>query len=262
MAAAVSSVANGGTLWEPRAVGAIIENGRRTPVRPRRIRTTITSGTAARLTGIMEAVIERGTGTRARIPGYSVAGKTGTAAKLVEGRNGKLAYSHTEYNASFIGFVPSRDPVLTIVVVVDSPSSGVPYAGSTHTGGAVAAPLFKRIAEASLRHLGVAPDVDAPPPVLVERVEPPPDGPTLEPASVSQVLMVDSASELTTLPDFSGLSAREVVRVLTRIGMTARLSGEGFVVDQHPAPGSPVEVGAACDIRLARRLSAAEDTGP
>ena len=90
----------------------------------------------------MEGVVERGTGKRAQIAGYTVAGKTGTAKKLVNG-----SYSgHSDYNVSFVGFVPSRKPAFTIVVVVDSPTDGVGY------GGAVAAPIFKRIAEAALRH--------------------------------------------------------------------------------------------------------------
>ena len=74
-----------------------------------------------------------------------MAGKTGTAQKLVDGR-----YSNSEYNVSFVGFAPSRQPVITVIVVVDTPRAGFYY------GGSVSAPIFKRITEASLRHLGVA----------------------------------------------------------------------------------------------------------
>ena len=243
MAAAVSSVANGGSLMEPRVVRALIQDGRRIVVRPRRIRTTVNSKTAAQLTGIMEAVVERGTATAAKIPGYAIAGKTGTAAKVVNGH-----YSHTAYNASFVGFIPSRRPALTIIVVIDSPRAG------TYYGGTVAAPIFKRIAEASLQQLGIAPTVDAPPPVLVERHQPQLAIPTVAAALTPSILSVETPANLQTLPDFRGLSAREVVRTLTRIGMTARLSGEGFVVEQDPAPGAPIERGAACEVRLARRM--------
>ena len=108
------------------------------------------------MTAIMEGVVERGTAKAAQIDGYTIAGKTGTAHKVING-----AYSPSEYNASFVGFMPSRKPALTIIVVIDSPH------GKGYTGGAVAAPIFKRVAEASLRHLGIAPTVNAGPPVLV-----------------------------------------------------------------------------------------------
>ena len=93
-----------------------------------------------------------------RSTGYTIAGKTGTAAKLVNGR-----YSNTDYYASFVGFLPSRNPVATIIVVIDSPHAHGYY------GGPIAGPVFQRIAEATLRHLGVPPTLNAPPPVLVAR---------------------------------------------------------------------------------------------
>ena len=245
MAAAVSSVANGGSLMEPRVVKAIIQNDRRIPVRPRKIRTTVNADTAAELTGIMEAVVERGTAKAARLPGYTVAGKTGTASKIVNGR-----YSHTEYNASFVGFVPSRKPALTIIVVIDSP-----HGPNRYYGGTVSAPIFKRIAEASLRQLGVAPTIDAPPPVLVERTRIQAELPAAGPAALPSFFAIDASSgDLPLIPDFRGLSARDVVRTLTKMGMTAKLMGEGFVVDQKPAPGSPVESGGTCVVWLARQM--------
>ena len=102
----------------------------------------------------MEQVVERGTARAAQIDGYTIAGKTGTAAKLVNGH-----YQKSDYNASFVGFMPSRKPALTILVVIDSPH------GNGYTGGAVSAPVFKRIAEAALTYLGVGPNLNAPPPV-------------------------------------------------------------------------------------------------
>ena len=95
--------------------------------------------------------------TLAKIDGYTIAGKTGTASKLIDGR-----YS-SENNASFAGFVPSRNPEVTIVVVIDAPHLN----GSS--GGVVAAPIFQRIAETTLRHLGIGPTINPEPPVLVER---------------------------------------------------------------------------------------------
>src|SRR5204862_4455659 len=115
--------------------------------------------TAAVMTGIMEGVVERGTARPARMAGYTIAGKTGTAAKLINGR-----YSHSEYNASFVGFIPSRDPAVAIIVVIDSP-----HGPNGYFGGSVSAPVFRRIAESALRYLGIGPTINPEPPVLVAR---------------------------------------------------------------------------------------------
>ena len=118
---------------------------------PRRvIRRTINAGHAAPLTPILEQVVERGTAKAAKIDGYTIAGKTGTAQKLVNGR-----YSKSEYNASFVGFLPSRQPR------VDDHRGDRLAAPPRLYGGVVAAPLFKTVAEATLRHLGVPPNVGA-----------------------------------------------------------------------------------------------------
>ena len=158
MAAAVSSIANGGRLLQPRVLRAIVKDGHRVPVKPQELGRSVTAETAAELTTIMEEVVERGTATAAKIPGFTIAGKTGTAAKLVGGR-----YSTSDYNASFVGFVPSRKPAFVLVVVIDSPHAGGYY------GGVVAAPVYRNIAEASLRYLGIGPTIDPEPPVLVAR---------------------------------------------------------------------------------------------
>jgi cell division protein FtsI/penicillin-binding protein 2 len=147
MVTAVSSIANGGELLTPRVVRAVIQDGRRTPVPHTVVRRTVTADTAALLTDIMEQVVIRGTGPAAAVPGFTVAGKTGTAQKVVDGR-----YSHSDYNASFVGFVPSRAPEFAVVVVIDSPHGKHGY-----FGGSVAAPIFRRIVEAGLRHRGVPP---------------------------------------------------------------------------------------------------------
>ena len=145
MAAAVSAVANGGELVQPRAVRAVIRDRKRLPVPRKVLNRAISANTAATLTQIMEDVVDRGTGERAKIPGYTVAGKTGTAKKLVGG-----SYrGHSDYNVSFVGFVPSRKPVFAIVVVVDSPHRVSPY------GGVVAAPIFQKIAATALRHYAI-----------------------------------------------------------------------------------------------------------
>ncbi len=182
MATAVSAVANRGDLVQPRAVRAVIRDGRRLPVPHKVLGRVATTSTMTTLTEIMEKVVEEGTGERAQVAGYTVAGKTGTAKKLVNG-----SYrGHSDYNVSFVGFVPSRKPVFTIVVVVDSPHRVSPY------GGVVAAPIFQRIATAALRQYGVPASIDAPEPVLAGRVEETgqlaTSGPVTQPSLVSTVL--------------------------------------------------------------------------
>jgi cell division protein FtsI (penicillin-binding protein 3) len=247
MAAATSSVANGGQLIEPRVVRAVYEKDRRHAVAPRVIRRTIDAGTAATLTAIMEEIVERGTGRAAQVPGYAVAGKTGTSAKLVGGR-----YSNSEYNASFVGFVPSRNPAVTIIVVIDAPHTGAAYSGATHGGGAVAAPVFQRIAEATLRRLGVPPTVNPAPPVILARPDEAP--PPMAPGEAAMAL-VSFLSDVPagTVPDVRGMSAREAMRTLAALGLSPRVSGDGFVISQDPAPGAPLVQDATCLLVLGRQ---------
>lgn len=243
MAAAVSSVANGGTLYEPRLLGAIVRNGRREPVAPKALRRTISVETAATLTGIMESVVERGTATAAKIDGFTIAGKTGTAARIINGR-----YSDSEYHTSFVGFAPSRKPALTVIVVIDSPHGKV-----TAYGGTVAAPIFKRITEASLRHLGIGPTVNAPSPVMVTRADA--AGELQRPRPVGIAVVRDHViqpAQAGVMPDLLGLSSREAVVAVTGLGLVARTSGSGFVIEQSPEPGATLIPGEAALLKFSR----------
>jgi cell division protein FtsI (penicillin-binding protein 3) len=240
MATAVSAIANGGALLEPHLVRALVRDGVRHPVAPKVLRQAITGTTANALTTIMEGVVERGTAKAARLDGYRVAGKTGTAAKLVNGR-----YSKADYNGSFVGFVPSRKPALTILVVIDSARTGRGY------GGAVAAPVFQRIAEASLRHLGVPRTIDPIPPIFASL-----PAPDLSPA-VARTSVLGSltpAANLGLMPDLTGLGAREAVRVLSRLGISAHVEGSGTVIAQRPEAGAPLERGGWGLLRLGREI--------
>jgi cell division protein FtsI (penicillin-binding protein 3) len=248
MVTAASAVANGGLLMEPRVVRALIHDGRRDEVRPKVLRRAIEPQTAATLTEIMEGVVSsRGTAPAASLDRYQVAGKTGTAAKLVDGR-----YSRSDYNASFVGFVPSRNPAFTILVVIDTPRGPHGY-----YGGTVAAPIFKRIAQAALLQTGVRPSVDPAPPVLLAST----DAPALpEPAiRPSLVPTLTSVGGLTVMPDVTGLSARSATRVLSGLGLDVRVSGSGAVTAQTPEPGSPIDPGAIGSIHLERFADVRDD---
>jgi cell division protein FtsI (penicillin-binding protein 3) len=247
VAAAVNAVANDGTWIEPRVVRAIVNDGVRTKIAPKTVRKAISPETVAKVLPIMEAVVHEkiGTATAAQIPGYIVAGKTGTADKLVNGR-----YSQTQQNVSFVGFVPSRNPAFTLIVMLDSPRNG------RAAGGRMAAPIFRRIATATLRHMGVAPTIDAPPPVVVARREANPITPTavqLEAPAI--VALAHGSSRAPVFPDLRGMSARDALRTLAQLGVTGRLEGAGIVVHQTPAPDAPLERGARCTLILERDSS-------
>jgi cell division protein FtsI (penicillin-binding protein 3) len=241
MVAAASAIANGGELIEPRIVRAVYRDNRRYAVKPKVIRRVVEPATAATLTTIMEGVVTDGTAKLARIDGYTVAGKTGTASKLINGR-----YSASENHVSFVGFVPSRKPALAIIVMIDTPHAG------TNSGGGVAAPIFSRIADPAMRYLGVAPTINPAPPVLVERSTPPTRAgrPVSDHAPVV-ALISNTGSQ--TMPDLRGLSAREAMRTLTNLGVSALMSGQGIVLAQDPEPGTAFESGDMCRLQLGRR---------
>jgi cell division protein FtsI (penicillin-binding protein 3) len=147
MVAAVSAVANGGTLMKPFIVSEV-RNINGLPVAhtlPQHRRRVISTETARTLTGILEGVVTNGTGGKAAIPGYRVAGKTGTAQK-VDPRTG--AYSSMLLVGSFVGYVPAEDPQLSMVVVIDEPHG-------EGWGGVVAAPVFRKVGEQVLNYLGI-----------------------------------------------------------------------------------------------------------
>jgi cell division protein FtsI (penicillin-binding protein 3) len=243
MATAVAAVANGGELVEPHVVRAFIRNGHREEVPRNVVRRAIAPETAATVTEIMEAVVERGTAKSfAQIDGYTVAGKTGTASKAGPG-----GYSKSDYNASFVGFVPSRRPAVVIVVVIDSPHAGSYY------GAVVSAPIFKRIAEATLQHLGIGPTLNAAPPVIVARHDTAPNEMTPVPVAASSSQQVVASTPEGQMPDLRGLSARDAIRAVMPLGLTPRIDGDGFVVEQSPRAGAALGRGDACVLKLGRR---------
>lgn len=242
MAAGISAVANGGELVQPRVVRAVVREGQRMPVPRAVLGRVISERTVGELVTMMESVVARGTARRAAVPGYTVAGKTGTSQKSIGGR-----YSRTDYNVSFAGFVPSRIPSFTIVVVVDTPRDVSAY------GGVVAAPIFRRIAEAVLRHDGVLPDNPAPPLTVARR-----DAGAAAPAMAALVVppverITRLAAADTRMPDLTGLNARDASHLLARLGLVPRLLGDGLVTDQRPAAGTPLGDVHGATLWLGRR---------
>ncbi|HEX6201848.1 MAG TPA: penicillin-binding transpeptidase domain-containing protein, partial [Thermoanaerobaculia bacterium] len=153
LANSFAAVANGGTLYRPRVIAAVESpEGRIEPVAPEVLGRPVSAATARQLERMLEAVVAEGTGRRAGIPGYRVAGKTGTAQKADPGGGG---YSRSRFVASFVGFAPARRPAVVGVVVLDEP-------WPRYHGGEVAAPVFARAVEPVLLYLGIAPNAEDP----------------------------------------------------------------------------------------------------
>ncbi|OGW90560.1 MAG: hypothetical protein A3D28_04400 [Omnitrophica bacterium RIFCSPHIGHO2_02_FULL_63_14] len=143
LAAAFGAVANDGVLMRPRILIAVEDNEGKTirSYPPEAVRQAVSKETALQVRTVLEGVVSRGTGKKAQVPGFKAAGKTGTAQKILP--DGK--YSHSDFIASFVGFVPYDRPKLVIAVSVDEPRP-------VYYGGEVAAPVFSRVAAGVLAY--------------------------------------------------------------------------------------------------------------
>ncbi len=288
VASAYSAIANGGRLMTPRIfLRASRKDSTMVEGSPRPIRRVISPKTARTLTSFLEGVVSHGTGKNARITGYRVAGKTGTAQQVKEGQPG---YDPNRYIPSFVGFLPVERPELLCLVAIDSPER-------IHWASLVAAPVFKRIVQrilslkqAPLRHSA---------PLLEEQPPPPPRtdihlvglsrkaatdalkrlGMTyqivgegdrvvgqhidIEENNVSLFLATapistpghsaeDKDSDSLYMPDVRGAPVRQAVAQLTQLGFQIKISGSGRVVAQSPEPGVPVKPGTICAVECKR----------
>jgi len=250
MVTAANVIATGGLLMEPRILRAFVRNGHREEIQPKALRRVITPETAAIVTAAMEGVVvdDDGTANTAALTGYQVAGKTGTTAKIVNKR-----YSTTDYNVSFVGFVPSRNPLFTILVVVDTPRVGPRY------GGRVAAPVFKRIAEAALQYVGVPRTINPIPPIVVpaERSVLP-----TQPTRASTIPpTITHAGGRPVMPDLRGLTLRDAVRIAQALHLQTTAEGDGVVVFQTPQAGTVIDAPGRATLQLRRAPARAGDGG-
>ena len=250
---AMNVIASGGLLMEPRLVRAFVRDGRREVEHPKVLRRVVTPETADTMAAILEGVVseEIGTGHAAALERYHVAGKTGTAAKIVDRR-----YSKSEYNVSFLAFVPSRRPVYTILVVVDTPTNGSRY------GGTVAGPIFKRIAEAALQYAGIPPSINPTPPIVVPAV--PVDRSVLpeRPTRASAILpMPTTDNGRLVMPDLRGKTLRDALRMAYAVGLDMTPDGDGVVVFQTPQPGTVIDAPGRGVLHLRRTPAKAGGAG-
>jgi len=220
MASAFSVLANDGVRMRPYIVQGVMKpDGTVASLNKPKEEGRVVSAKSARMVSeMLEAVVAPGgTAPRARIEGIRIAGKTGTAQKVENGR-----YSQTKFVASFVGFLPADDPALVISVSVDEPMKN-------HFGGVVAAPIFKRIAEASLDYLHI------------HRVPQPAAGVVTIEANVPEPALPAIEDFDGTMPDLQGLSLRSAMRAMDGCECRVSVEGHGYVVEQKPQPGTAVE---------------------
>jgi cell division protein FtsI (penicillin-binding protein 3) len=249
MVTALSAIANKGVLMRPTIVKEITgtnENARLC-FGPDPLGMVIDERWAKELTEMMVGVTERGgTGSRARVKGFKVAGKTGTAQK-VDPETG--SYSKKKYVASFMGFVPAYTPRLAIIIVVDEPSTN-------QYGGIVAAPVFARVAKASMAYLGIFPVNESL--EYCEAVVAPQRSsnvqyfPTKDKAA-SRLSPIKSEARPYYLPNLRNLSVREAISKLAPRGLEVVFSGTGRVLTQHPQPGTIIKPPASVSLTLERQ---------
>ncbi|HXV20588.1 MAG TPA: penicillin-binding transpeptidase domain-containing protein [Desulfuromonadales bacterium] len=268
LAAATAAIANGGNLMAPYVVERVVNSYGETQEQnePRVVRRVVSADVARQVRELMSMTTEEGgTGTLATVPGFRVAGKTGTAQKADPVTGG---YSVDKRVSSFVGFVPAEAPRLVILVVMDEPDGEV-------YGGLVAAPVFSRLASQALQYLKVKPTlpVEETPLPTIEQVKAMLEADAEASAAVAKAETeseneagrdgeagVESVTgdeglpaEVTTaplMPNCIGMSYRQVVQEMVRTGINIKLGGTGRVVDQSPAAGQPISYGNEVWVRL------------
>ena len=204
IAAAYGVVANGGVLYKPTIVKRVAA-GDGTVGKPEMVRRVLSTQTAATLTRFLSGVVEKGTGTGARVADVAIAGKTGTARKVVDGK-----YDQGSYTATFAGFFPADNPKVVCVVMLDTGSK-------MYSGGQTSAPIFRNIAE---RVLG-----------LSERFAETDIAETRTPGMI-------------TLPDVRNMEAQKASALLGAAGFEVETHSGGILVTgQSPRPGTSLPAG-------------------
>jgi cell division protein FtsI (penicillin-binding protein 3) len=264
LARAASVVANGGMLVKPRVVLNATKITPSSPGQPQREETEqiekqeqpiriIKPETAITMRRMMEHVVLAGTGTKAKLDGYTSGGKTGSAQIYDPVAR---VYTH-KYNASFMGFAPVNNPALVVVVTLN---------GASKYGGAVAAPVFAEVAGAALRFLDVPRDLpDTPITETPAKEEPPIDDLALAELSVpiAPEELIDAplvGPELPPemiptgpkVPNFRGKTKRQVMEESSALGVSVQIAGTGIARRQEPRPGSVLRPGERVRVQFAR----------
>lgn len=228
---AICAVANGGTLFQPYILdsisnksGIIIYNNG-----PRAVREVISKSTSNLMTDILVGVVDKGTGSRAQIPGVKVAGKTGTSQKIDPSTG---MYSATDFVATFVAYAPADNPVIALLVVIDTPK------GDIIQGGTLAAPSAKKIIESTLQYYGIPVSTGTPSDLTKL-------SPNVPVNDITQPFIVnrEPGKGEVSVPDLKGLTIRQAGEILGKLELRYRFSGSGLANQQFPDPGQIVNQG-------------------
>ena len=246
LASAFAVVANGGFLIRPIIINQIIDakGNRRYSEESEIIRKVASPDAMNTLKEMLVKTVESGTGIEARIPGWNVAGKTGTAQKFIDGE-----YSTTKFVSNFVGFFPADNPQLLGLILLDEPKIGY------HWGGVGAAPTFKKIMERIIniddsikrKIRPTQPDkegsflVKNPSPVFVKNEVNIP-----VPLGKNQIVRTDKI----IIPDVRNMSLLKAMNTLKIYGLRTKINGSGKVIWQSPKPGTKITAGSICSIGL------------
>ncbi len=269
VAQAAAIIANGGLKVQPRLVRATVDKaGERTEVPVAEPVRVLSAETAGKVRDMMAEVTKKGgTAEQAAIPGFAVAGKTGTAQKIDPVTK---AYSRSLYIASFVGFVPVEAPEVVVLVMIDEPGKAI-------YGGLVAAPAWKAIATSALASREVFPSDPAAQAAFLAAASAPVDKGKTKALSADAAALLGEAvldgevgaegavaalepgtaepgSETSRkMPDFAGLPIREVLNRSAEVHCDLVLSGTGRVVQQTPRAGAEIAAGERCELVLSPR---------
>jgi len=258
LAMAYGAIANGGVLLKPFIISNInnIDDLSIYSEKPTVVRKIADKKVMNQLSKLLVKAVENGTGIEANIPGWQVAGKTGTAQKFIDG-----IYSHTKFVSNFVGYLPASNPQLLCVIILDEPTLGY------HWGGTGAAPVFKKVMK---RIINLDDSIEMP-----KSIE---NGITREPMLVEKklntsnqkfknepILLSSVANAIqpigkpkntkknkteTVVPNVKGMSLKKAINSINKSGLESKFAGSGTVVWQSPKPGTTSKMGSICSIGL------------
>ena len=229
VAMAYASIANGGFLLKPYLVDKVIKNDKTTLNNKKRVKKRVLSqSNAETLKNILFKTINIGSGKKAYLEGWDVAGKTGTAQKSISG-----GYSESKHLSSFVGFFPKDNPQLLALIIIDEPSTS----GNQHFGGVSAAPVFKSVMNRII-------NIDSSIKVDKKRETKNINGKLKR----SNQVLIQKNIELVVVPDLKDKNVREAIQILKLRGIKPQITGSGRIVFQSLEPGTKVPKNSICKL--------------
>lgn len=280
---AINAIGNGGHLVEPNIVKAVMDkdNNIIEKSQTKTLKQVISSQTASSILYTMESIVDNGSGKKAKVEGYRIAGKTGSANKVIPG---KVGYADNKYTCTFVAMVPVEDPQITVLVVIDEPVEG------TQSGSESAAPITGKILENTLKYLGINQSskineknsnktiavpvlsgksyTDATnelkamglnpifdPNIIVELESHvvstfPQSGELIQPNSSIMLYMRSDSTQKINMPNLIGLTKEQAQALLDSLELKYNFSGTGKVYNQTPKVGTPIDKEFRVNIEL------------